>query len=298
VTELAVAYTLAASGGAVQRPLVPTRELPSGRSVAALGQGTWKMGESLRARRAEVAALRRGIELGMTLIDTAEMYADGGAEEVVAEAIAGCREQVFVVSKVLPSNASAAGTVAACERSLRRLGCEVLDLYLLHWRGGQPLASTVEGFERLKTRGLIRDWGVSNFDVDDLDELAALASGADCATNQVYYALSQRGPEFALLPWMAQRAMPAMAYCPLDEGRLVAHPALAPIARRLGVTAAQVALAWLLSRPGVIAIPKSASDARVAENAASAGVALDADDLAALDAAFPPPRRRRPLAMV
>jgi diketogulonate reductase-like aldo/keto reductase len=271
--------------------------LPSGTVVPALGQGTWKMAESGRSRRAEVEALRRGIELGLTLIDTAEMYADGGAEEVVAEAIAGQRDRVFIVSKVLPSNASARGTVAACERSLARLRCDRIDLYLLHWRGGHPLSATIEGFERLQARDLIGDWGVSNLDVDDLRELEA-AGGEACATNQVYYALSQRGPEHSLLPWMAERSMPAMAYCPLDEGRLVDHPALVPIAARLDATPAQVALAWLLARPGVIAIPKSSHAARVEENAAAAGLVLDADALAALDRAFPPPRRKDPLAMV
>jgi diketogulonate reductase-like aldo/keto reductase len=277
---------------------VPTVSLPSGRRVAALGQGTWKMGESVRERQAEVAALRRGIERGMTLIDTAEMYADGGSEEVVGEAIAGRREQVFVVSKVLPSNASTAGTVAACERSLRRLGCDVIDLYLLHWRGPHPLRATVDGFEQLRHRGLIGDWGVSNFDVDDMEELSAVPAGAGCATNQIYYALAQRGPEFALLPWLAARSMPAMAYSPLDEGRLVAHPSLAPIAARLGATPAQVALAWLLSRPGVVAIPKSASIARVEQNVAACALELGGDELAALDAAFPPPRRKARLAMI
>jgi diketogulonate reductase-like aldo/keto reductase len=275
-----------------------TVRLPSGVVVPALGQGTWKMGEAARARAGEVAAIRRGIELGMTLIDTAEMYADGGSEEVVAEAIAGQRDRVFLVSKVLPTNASANGTVAACERSLGRLRCDMIDLYLLHWRGRHPLAATIDGFERLKARGLIRDWGVSNFDADDLDELGALPGGNACATNQVYYALSQRGPEYGLVPAMAARAMPLMAYCPLDEGRLVEHPALVPIARRHGATTAQVALAWLLARPGVIAIPKSSHAARVEENAASAAVVLAPQDLAALDKAFPPPRRPGPLAMV
>jgi diketogulonate reductase-like aldo/keto reductase len=275
-----------------------TVRLPSGVAVPALGQGTWKMGESRRSRAVEVAALQRGIELGMTLLDTAEMYADGGAEEVVAEAIAGQRERVFIVSKVLPTNGSEAGTVAACERSLARLRCDVIDLYLLHWRGRHPLAATLAGFERLKARGLIRDWGVSNFDTDDLDELMALPGGEACATNQVYYALSQRGPEIGLAPSMQARGMPLMAYCPLDEGRLVDHPALVPIAQRHGATPAQVALAWLLARPGVIAIPKSSHATRVGENAASTALVLSPQDLAVLEEAFPPPRRRGSLAMV
>jgi len=280
----------------------PSTRLPAGRSVPALGIGTWKMGERPSARAAEVAAIRRAIELGMTLVDTAEMYADGGAEAVVGEAIAGLGDEVFVVSKVLPSNASPAGVAAACARSLRRLGRERIDLYLLHWRGGHPLADTVAAFERLREQGRIGDWGVSNFDLDDMRELAALGQGARCATNQVYYALSQRGVEFDLLPWMGERAMPVMAYCPLDEGRLAVHAALRPIARALGTTPAQLALAWLLA-PGVratpvIAIPKSATVARVEENAMAAALRLDADVLAALDRAFPAPRRGGPLAVV
>jgi diketogulonate reductase-like aldo/keto reductase len=281
---------------------MPTVALPDGRRVAALGIGTWRMGERSGARRAEVAAIRRAVELGATLIDTAEMYGDGGAESVVGEAIAGLGERAFVVSKVLPSNASAAGTVAACERSLRRLRRERIDLYLLHWRGRPRLDDTVDAFERLVAQGKIGGWGVSNLDVDDLRELAALPAGARCATNQVYYALSRRGPAFDLLPWMGARAMPAMAYCPLDEGRLAAHPALAPVARELGATPAQVALAWLLAPgphgTGVVAIPKSASVARVEENVAAAALRLSPAQLAALDRAFPPPARKEPLAMV
>lgn len=279
-------------------------DLPSGRRVAALGQGTWKMGESPGARRDEIAALRRGIDLGLTLIDTAEMYGDGAAESLVGEAIAGLGDRVTVVSKVLPSNASPAGTVAACERSLKRLGRERIDLYLLHWRGRWRLADTVGAFETLKAQGKIGDWGVSNFDLADMEELAALPHGGACATDQVYYALSQRGPEFDLLPWLGARAMPAMAYCPLDEGRLADHPALVPIAQGLGATPAQVALAWLLSDgvrgAGVIAIPKSASAARVEENAGALAVvqALGGPERAALDRAFPSPRRKRPLTVV
>jgi diketogulonate reductase-like aldo/keto reductase len=276
--------------------------LPSGRRVPALGQGTWKMGESPGARRAEIAAIRRGIDLGLALIDTAEMYGDGGAESLVGEAVEGLGDRVFVVSKVLPSNASPAGTVAACERSLRRLRRERIDLYLLHWRGRWKLADTVGAFERLKAQGKIGDWGVSNFDVADMEALAALPGGDACATDQVYYALSQRGPEFDLLPWMGARGMPAMAYCPLDEGRLVEHPALVPIARSLGATPAQVALAWLLAPgvrgPGVIAIPKSASVARVEENAGALALALGPQERAMLDRVFPSPRRKRPLAVV
>lgn len=281
---------------------VPSVTLPDGRAVPALGIGTWRMGERASARRAEVAAIRRAVELGATLIDTAEMYGDGGAETVVGEAIAGLDDRVVVVSKVLPWNASAAGTVAACERSLGRLRRERIDLYLLHWRGDRPLAETVEAFERLVGQGKIGAWGVSNLDVEDMDELAALPAGGGCATNQVYYALSRRGPAFDLLPWMGARSMPAMAYCPLDEGRLAAHPALRPIARELGASCAQVALAWLLTRglhgTDVIAIPKSASIARIEENVAAAALVLSPAQLAALDRAFPPPSRKAPLAMV
>ena len=281
---------------------VPTVALPDGRRVPALGIGTWRMGERATARRAEVAAVRRAVELGATLVDTAEMYGDGGAESVVGEAIAGLRDRVFLVSKVLPSNASPAGTIAACERSLKRLRCERIDLYLLHWRGRWKLADTVGAFERLVEQGKIGGWGVSNFDVDDMAELAALPAGARCATDQVYYALSRRGAAFDLLPWMGARAMPAMAYCPLDEGRLASHPALRPIALELGVTCAQVALAWLLAAGAhgtdVIAIPKSASVERVEENARAAALHLEPRHLAALDRAFPPPRDREPLAVV
>jgi diketogulonate reductase-like aldo/keto reductase len=277
--------------------------LPDGRTVSPLGIGTWRMGERADARRAEVAAIRRALELGATLVDTAEMYGDGGAESVVGEALAGLGApgaSAFVVSKVLPSNASPAGTVAACERSLKRLRRERIDLYLLHWRGRWKLADTVAAFERLREQGKIGGWGVSNFDVADMEALAAVPAGAACATNQVYYALSKRGVEFDLLPWMAARAMPAMAYCPLDEGRLADHPALAPVARELGASCAQVALAWLLARrdPAVIAIPKSASAERVGENAGALGLRLEAWHLAALDRAFPPPRRKQPLAVV
>ena len=281
---------------------IPVASLPSGRPVPALGIGTWRMGERPGARAAEVAAIRRAIERGATLVDTAEMYGDGGAERVVAEAVEGLRDRVTIVSKVLPANASRRGVEQACARSLQRLRTDRIDLYLLHWRGRVPLAETVDAFERLKADGRIGDWGVSNFDAADLAELAALPAGAACATNQVYYALSQRGCEFDLLPAMAARAMPAMAYCPLDEGRLVGHPALRPIARELGATPAQVALAWLLApragRPPVIAIPKTASPARVDDNVAAAGLRLGAAHLAALDAAFPPPRRATPLATV
>jgi diketogulonate reductase-like aldo/keto reductase len=275
----------------------PTVTLPSGQAIPALGLGTWHMGESASARRAEVEALRCGIDLGLTVIDTAEMYAAGGAETVVAEAVAGQRDKVFIVSKVMPQNASHAGTLKACAASLRRLGTDRIDLYLLHWRGGTPLAETLRAFEHLKSAGAIRQWGVSNFDVDDMRELAGLAQGSHCAANQVMYSLAERGVEFDLLPLMQRQGMPLMAYCPLGQGELLSHRALAPIAAKHGTTPAAVALAFLLTKPGVQAIPKTARAARVREIAGARDIALDTDDLAALDRAFPPPARQRPLAM-
>lgn len=273
--------------------------LPDGTRVPALGQGTWHMGEDRRARAAEVAALKLGIELGMTLIDTAEMYGEGGAEEVVGEAIAGARDRVFIVSKVYPHNAGRRAVVAACERSLRRLGIETIDLYLLHWRGAVPLAETVEGFEALRHAGRIARWGVSNLDVADMEELWSLAGGAGCATNQVLYNLAERGIEFDLIPWCAQRNVPVMAYSPVGQGgRLLRHKALAEVAARHGVTAAQVALAWTLRQPGVIAIPKAADAKHVRENAAAAALRLTEEDHGTLDGAFPPPPRKRPLAIL
>jgi diketogulonate reductase-like aldo/keto reductase len=275
--------------------------LADGTSVAALGQGTWHMGERAANRKAEVTALRAGLDLGLTLIDTAEMYAEGGAEEVVGEAIAGRREEVFLVSKVYPHNASRRGLPQACERSLKRLGVECLDLYLLHWRGSVPLEDTVEAMERMRAAGKIARWGVSNLDVEDLEELGPAL--ADCATNQVLLNLEHRGAEFDLLPFCAARRMPLMAYSPVGQGGdLLRHPALAAVARARGATPAQIALAWTLSRPlarpGVISIPKATTLAHVTENAAARDITLTAEEQAALDAAFPPPRRKRPLAML
>jgi diketogulonate reductase-like aldo/keto reductase len=267
----------------------------AGSQVPVVGQGSWRMGEQAGQRRAEVAALRQGIELGLRLLDTAEMYGEGGAEEVVGEAIAGLREQVFLVSKVYPHNASRTGVVAACERSLRRLQTEVIDLYLLHWRGQYPLAETVEAFERLREQGKIKSWGVSNFDLDDLQELAEPA----CATNQVLYNPEARGIEFDLLPWQQRQAMPLMAYCPLGQaGRLLGNPALLEVARRHEVTPAQVALAWVLRQPGVIAIPKAVNPTHLQLNAAAASLQLSAEDLALIDTAYPVPRRKQSLQMV
>ncbi|ANZ40782.1 oxidoreductase [Lentzea guizhouensis] len=267
--------------------------LPSGEAVPALGLGTWHMGESRAARDDEVAALRLGLDLGMTLIDTAEMYADGRAEQVVGEAVRGRRDEVFLVSKVLPRNASAAGTVRACEASLRRLGTDHLDLYLLHWRGRVPFQDTLDGFAALVRSGKIRHWGVSNLDVADMGELTALSDG--CQTDQVLYNLSRRGPEHDLLPWLAERSIPVMAYSPVEQGRLLSSPVLAEVARRHGATPAQIALAWVLRLPGVNAIPKSSSLAHVRENAAAADIRLTEADLADLNAAFPPPEGPEPL---
>ena len=267
----------------------------AGSNVPAIGQGTWYMGEDPAQRGREVAALQQGIELGLTLIDTAEMYAEGGAETVVGEAIAGRRDQVFLVSKVYPHNASLKGVPAACERSLRRLGTDCIDLYLLHWRGQYALEETVEAFERLREAGKIRRWGVSNFDVDDLIEL----DNADCATNQVLYNPAQRGIEFDLLPWSQARGLPTMAYCPLAQaGKLLGHPVLSRIAERHGVSPAQVSLAWVTREEGVIAIPKAVSPEHVRMNAAAGDLVLDAEDLAAIDQAFAAPTRKQRLAMV
>ena len=266
-----------------------------GASVPRIGQGTWHMGEKSEQRQAEVRALREGLELGMTLIDTAEMYGEGGAEEVVGEAIRGRRDQAFLVSKVYPHNASVDGVQAACERSLRRLGTDSIDLYLLHWRGQYSLSETVEGFERLREQGKIRRWGVSNFDVADLEEL----DRPECATNQVLYNPEARGIEYDLLPWQARHRMPLMAYCPIGQGGLLLHEvALRRIAERHAATPAQVALAWALRHPGVITIPKAVNLEHVRQNAAADQIQLDEDDLALIDAAYPAPTRKHSLEMV
>jgi diketogulonate reductase-like aldo/keto reductase len=276
--------------------------LPGGEKVPALGLGTWRMGESARTRAAEVAAVREAIGMGYRLIDTAEMYGEGGAESVVGEALRGAvqagdvrREELFIVSKVYPHNASRAGTVAACERSLARLGLDHIDLYLLHWRGSHPLRDTVEGFEALRAGQRIRHWGVSNCDVDDLQELWSV-SGA-CAANQVWYSMSQRGAEFDLLPWQRERGVPLMAYSPIDQAELARNIMLAELGLRRGITAAQLALAWTLRDGGVIAIPKAVKTEHLRANLAAADVQLDRETLAAIDTAFPPPKRRQPLAV-
>jgi diketogulonate reductase-like aldo/keto reductase len=264
--------------------------LPDGEKVPVLGLGTWGMGEA-RTRGADmVAALRLGLDLGMTLIDTAEMYGEGGAEEVVGKAVAGRRDAVFLVSKVYPHNASRAGAVAACERSLKRLGTDRLDLYLLHWRGSVPLAETLEIFGTLQRQGKIRHYGVSNFDVADMEELWRLAGGDAAAANQVLYNLSRRGVEWALLPRLRQRRVPVMAYSPIEQGRLLTKRALTAVAKRRGVPAAQIALAWLLHQPGIIVIPKAGRADHVRENRAALDLTLSRADLAELDAAFPPPQ--------
>jgi diketogulonate reductase-like aldo/keto reductase len=279
-----------------------TLALPSGHAIPVLGQGTWNMGEDRAARAAEVAALRLGMELGMTLIDTAEMYGEGGAEEVVGEAIAGQREQIFLVSKVYPHNASREGVRAACERSLRRMKVDCIDLYLLHWRGRVPIEETLDAFEALRTQGKIRDYGVSNFDLDGMREVRATRNGIRVVTDQVLYNLAERGVEWDLLPWCRALGMPLMAYSPLesnplDQRALLGNPGLAEVARKHGASPAQIAIAWLLHQDGVVVIPKAVRLENVRANRAALDLALDADDLARLDAAFAPPRGPRPLAM-
>ena len=275
-----------------------TLQLPGGEAVPVLGQGTWGMGEDTRRRGAEAAALRHGLDLGLTLIDTAEMYGEGGAEEVVGEAVRGRRDGVFVVSKVYPHNASARGTIAACERSLKRLGTDRIDLYLLHWRGAYPLAETVAAFERLQRDGKIRHWGVSNLDADEMAELAAEPGGAACAANQVLYNPQRRGIEWDLLPWCREHGVPVMAYSPIEQGRLPTGGALGEIARAHGCSAFQVALAWVLAQPGVLAIPKAARPEHVEANARAAELSLSPAELALIDRSFPPPTKKRPLAML
>lgn len=263
-----------------------------------LGMGTWHMGESAATRAAEVASLRLGLELGMGLLDTAEMYADGGAEEVVGEAIRGRRERVFVVSKFYPHHAAGKELRLACDRSRRRLGIDTIDCYLYHWRGSVPLAETVAALEELVARGRIASWGVSNFDVADMEELFAVPGGGHAVANQVLYNLARRGIEFDLLGWCAARGLDVMAYSPLDEGPLARHPEVARVARESGLTAAQVAIAWTLRHPHVVSIPKAGREEHVRANAACAALRLDARALEALDRAFPPPTRRRRLEIV
>jgi diketogulonate reductase-like aldo/keto reductase len=271
---------------------------PDGGTTPALGLGTWKMGEDRALAAREAAALSLGLDLGMTLVDTAEMYGDGGAEEVVAHAMAGRRDRVFVVSKVYPHNAGRKSAVSACERSLRRLRTDRLDLYLLHWRGRIPLGETVDAFERLRADGKILRWGVSNFDTSDMRELFRIPEGRRCATNQVLYHLAERGIEWDLLPWLREKRIPLMAYSPLGQGALMRDPRLAAIARRLDATPAQVALRWLLRFPDIVAIPESADLDHIRANRNAGSLALNHAALAAIDAAFPPPTGPTPLGML
>ncbi len=269
--------------------------LPSGEAVPVLGQGTWHMAENPSLRTQEIAALRLGLDLGMTLIDTAEMYADGRTEELVGEAISGRRDEVFLVSKVLPQHATRRGTIVACERSLQRLGTNRLDLYLLHWRGGVPLEETLDGFRVLKHNGLIRYWGVSNFDLQSMQELVSLPGGAEVTTDQVVYNLMRRGIEYDLLPWCRGRGLPVMAYSPIDEGRLSSHTVLEAVGAGHAATPAQVALAWVLRQPGVVAIPKAGHPDHVLENRAALDLPLTDEDMAWLEMAFPAPTGPQPL---
>ncbi|HVC57068.1 MAG TPA: aldo/keto reductase [Stellaceae bacterium] len=281
---------------------LPRVTLPNGESVLAFGQGTWHMGEDRRRAAAEEAALKLGIELGLTLIDTAEMYGSGTAEEIVARAGAGVRERLFIVSKVLPSNASQKGVIEACERSLQRLKTDRIDLYLLHWRGSVPLAETLAGFARLQRDGKIRHHGVSNFNIDEMREWVGLAGGSTggqtVAADQILYNLGRRGPEWELIPWCRERGIAIMAYTPLEQGRILGNRALQEVAARHGATAAQVALAWLLRQDGMMVIPKATTQQHVRDNRGAAELRLTADDLAALDRAFPPPEGGTPLGML
>jgi diketogulonate reductase-like aldo/keto reductase len=273
-----------------------TVTLPHGEIVPALGQGTWHMAEDPRRRPDEIAALRVGIDLGMSLIDTAEMYADGDAEVLVGEAIKGRREQVFLVSKVLPHHATVGGTIEACDGSLLRLEVDVIDLYLLHWRGPIPLEETLEAFERLEGAGKIGSWGVSNFDLSDMQDLIDIPGGSEVSTDQVLYNLEYRGIEYDLLPWCESSALPIMAYSPIEQGQVLDHPVLRSVAARHHATPAQVALAWVLRKDNVCAIPRASNAAHVRENRAALDMHLSASDFAELDYAFPPPTQKQPLA--
>lgn len=273
--------------------------MADGTPLPALGQGTWNIGDAATHAATEIAALREGIDLGLTLIDTAEMYGEGASERLVGEAIAGQRDRVFLVSKIYPHNASAAGIAISCAASLKRLGTDHLDLYLLHWPGSHPLVETVAGFERLREAGHIRHWGVSNFDTADMEHLTTLQAGTACATNQVLYHPDARAIEYDLLPWCRTHGMPVMAYSPLGQaGRLLRSPALAAVAKRHNATVGQIALAWCLRQPGVIAIPKAATVDHVRQNANAANITLTPADLAAIDASHRPPQRKQPLEML
>ena len=276
---------------------MPTLQLPSGREIPLLGQGTWRMGEKASQKQAEIDALKLGIELGMTLIDTAEMYGEGGAEKVVAEAISGCRDQIFLVSKFYPYNASYDGVIAACDRSLSRLKTDYLDLYLLHWRGSIPLSETLKALQHLKQAGKILEYGVSNFDTDDMKEAESLSGGKEIATNQVLYNLKRRGIEWDLLPWCKQRNIPIMAYSPVEQRAFVNDSQLKAIARRHNATSTQIALSWLLHQDNVISIPKATNPRHIKENRAALDIKLTTEDLQEIDRAFQPPSRKQGLAM-
>jgi diketogulonate reductase-like aldo/keto reductase len=271
--------------------------MPSGNEMPVFGIGTWRMGESRAKRGQELEAIKYALELDYPMVDTAEMYGDGGAEEIVGEALAGVRKRPFIVSKVYPHNASRSGTIAACERSLKRLKLERIDLYLLHWRGGVPLSETYEAFFRLREAGKIADFGVSNFDTGDMEEAASLDKGLT-GSDQVLYCLSRRGPEYDLLPWLRKRSIPLMAYSPLDQGRLLGNATLKKLAGDLRCTPAQLALAWVLAQPGVVTIPKSMTRERVKENLGAVDIKLSPGVLAELDRAFPPPKRKQALGML
>jgi diketogulonate reductase-like aldo/keto reductase len=281
-----------------RRTDVPTVRLPAGEDVPALGQGTWNMAERSSTRADEIASLRAGLDLGLTLVDTAEMYADGAAQELVGEAIAGRRDEVFLVDKVMPHHADRPGVLAACRTALDRLRTDRIDLYLLHWTGRVPLQETVAAFHELQQLGQIRHWGVSNFDNAWMHRLDAVDTGRQVQTDQVLYNLTRRGPEFDLFPYCADRGLPVMAYSPIEQGRLLGHPQLEAVALRHDATPAQVALAWVLRRPGTIVIPKTGSPQRAVENAGALDLRLTPDDLAELDKAFPPPRQARSLEML
>ncbi|HWD58954.1 MAG TPA: aldo/keto reductase [Stellaceae bacterium] len=276
---------------------MPQITLPDGETVPAYGQGTWHMGESRGRFADEAAALKLGIDLGITLIDTAEMYGSGVAEEIVAEAAQGRRDGLFIVSKVLPYNASRKGTIEACERSLKRLKTDRIDLYLLHWRGSHPLAETLAGFDQLQRDGKLRHHGVSNFDGADMEEWVK-AGGKAVASNQILYNLTRRGPEWDVIPWCRERGVSIMAYSPIEQGRMLGHKALGEVARQLGATPAQVALAWLLRQEGMMVIPKATRQEHVRENLGALDLQLGDDQLVELDRAFPPPKRRSPLGML
>jgi diketogulonate reductase-like aldo/keto reductase len=277
---------------------VRVTRLPSDDAMPVLGQGTWELGDDPEQRADEIKALRTGIELGMTLIDTAEMYGDGASELLVGDAIAGRREDVFLVSKVLPHHATRAGTIKACEQSLRRLKTDYLDLYLLHWREEIPLSETLEGFQALMETGRIRNWGVSNFDVEDMEDLFALDGGEEVATNQVLYNLTRRGIEYDLIPWARNFGMPLMAYSPIEQGRLLRHPIVHSVAERHDATPVQIALAWVLRWPDVCAIPRSGNPAHTRQNRGALDLHLTRQDIIDLDSAFPPPQKKVPLELI